>query len=777
MAEKRIIGRAIQKHDIEAHWNLATNFVPMAGEIIIYDKDSTHNYVRVKVGDGETVVTALPFVDDTKVDKVSGKGLSTNDYTTTEKNKLAGIATGANKTTVDSALSSTSTNPVQNKVINTAISNLNTLVGDTSVSAQIETAIADKVDKVSGKGLSTNDYTTNEKNKLSGIATGAEVNQNAFSNVVVGSTTIAADAKTDTLTIAAGDNVTITADATNDKVTIAAKDTTYSAATTSAAGLMSAADKTKLDGIATKANKTTVDSALSSTSTNPVQNKVVNAAINEINTLIGDEPVATQINNAIESKADKEHTHDTLYVDFVSKLPSAEYWLASAYGNGKFITVAPYTNKAAYSMDGINWTGITLPLSENWTSITYGSGQFVLIAANTTNMLFSSDGLTWRTGRMPSSDVWVSVACDDSCFIAIASGTSRYAYSYGGSSWSYDDFPISAEWSDITYDGNKFIVTAAYNSVVLSGFTYNWTQNSNNTNAYSLTKVASNGSGYSVAIASQYGGEACWSSNGTTWNSVSVAGDVLNDIAYGNNKFVIVGSGEKAFYSSDGKTWKQSVLPGSLAWNSVVYGDGKFVAIASSSVISAISYDGITWIIKESSMLDKNGNNVVPQVGGLLSEWTTIYDSGEISSDVNAFSGIDISGYKHIMVAIKCVNTTKSIGGISGAIVFKGQNGGSYPFKNILPNLIKNTSGTSGGMAIFQVVNGFIVCENAMRAQSAEHMLYDTEGYGADNLTPVGGGIIKCLNNPSTLMVSNANLSTSYYYGAGSRVIVWGCRV
>ena len=47
-----------------------------------------------------------------KVDKVSGKGLSTNDYTTNEKNKLAGIAAGANKTTVDSALSSTSTNPV-----------------------------------------------------------------------------------------------------------------------------------------------------------------------------------------------------------------------------------------------------------------------------------------------------------------------------------------------------------------------------------------------------------------------------------------------------------------------------------------------------------------------------------------------------------------------------------------------------------------------------------------------------------------------------------------
>ena len=56
-----------------------------------------------------------------KVDKVTGKGLSTNDYTTDEKSKLSGIASGANKTTIDSALSSSSTNPVQNKVIKTAL--------------------------------------------------------------------------------------------------------------------------------------------------------------------------------------------------------------------------------------------------------------------------------------------------------------------------------------------------------------------------------------------------------------------------------------------------------------------------------------------------------------------------------------------------------------------------------------------------------------------------------------------------------------------------------
>ena len=57
------------------------------------------------------------------------------------------------------------------------------------------------------------------------------------------------------------------------------KDTKYSNATQSASGLMTAEDKTKLDGIAIGANKTVIDTALSSTSTNPVQNKVVKAAL------------------------------------------------------------------------------------------------------------------------------------------------------------------------------------------------------------------------------------------------------------------------------------------------------------------------------------------------------------------------------------------------------------------------------------------------------------------------------------------------------------------
>ena len=63
MAEKTIKSRIVHKHDSETNWNRATNFVPKQGELIIYDTDANHSYARVKIGDGTTNVSLLPFFD------------------------------------------------------------------------------------------------------------------------------------------------------------------------------------------------------------------------------------------------------------------------------------------------------------------------------------------------------------------------------------------------------------------------------------------------------------------------------------------------------------------------------------------------------------------------------------------------------------------------------------------------------------------------------------------------------------------------------------------
>ena len=195
------------------------------------------------------------FLDDNGLlyfwQKIKSKFLTNVAYDSTNKKLTKTI----NGTTSDIVTVSTIKTALNLSKSDVGLGNVdNTSDANKPVSTATQTALDGKVDKVTGKALSTNDFTTTLKNKLDGIASGAEVNQNAFSNVKVGSTTVAADAKTDTLELVAGSNITLTPDATNDKVTIAASNTTYSDVVAGgSSGLMSGADKTKLDGIASGA--------------------------------------------------------------------------------------------------------------------------------------------------------------------------------------------------------------------------------------------------------------------------------------------------------------------------------------------------------------------------------------------------------------------------------------------------------------------------------------------------------------------------------------------
>lgn len=111
-----------------------------------------------------------------KVDKVTGKGLSTNDYTDADKSKLAGIASGA-EVNVQSDWNQSDTSAddfIKNKPSIPSLDNYYTKdETDAEIAGYHDPT---KQDAEAGKGLSTNDYTTADKNKLAGIASGAEVN-------------------------------------------------------------------------------------------------------------------------------------------------------------------------------------------------------------------------------------------------------------------------------------------------------------------------------------------------------------------------------------------------------------------------------------------------------------------------------------------------------------------------------------------------------------------------------------------------------------------------
>lgn len=112
------------------------------------------------------------------------------------------------------------------------------LLDDTTVD------LSGKVDKVAGKGLSTNDYTTAEKTKLAGIAEGANKYVHpSYTAKTSGLYKVTVDATGHVSAVAAVTKADITA------LGIPGSDTKYGNATTTNAGLMSAADKSKLDGV------------------------------------------------------------------------------------------------------------------------------------------------------------------------------------------------------------------------------------------------------------------------------------------------------------------------------------------------------------------------------------------------------------------------------------------------------------------------------------------------------------------------------------------------
>lgn len=269
--------------------------------------------------------------------------------------------------TPDSSLSSTSTKSVQNKVIYVALEG--------------------KVDKEDGKVLSSNDFTDDEKSKLAGIANNANnYIHPSYTQHASGLYKITIDA---TGHVSAVSNVT-KADIT--KLGIPSENTIYevfegaSSSADGTSGLVpqpSAGDQNKYlraDG-QWMTPETTVDSSLNSSSTNPVQNKVINAAIDSVN---------ARINNLIQ---DAPEAYDTLkeISDYISTHQDEYNALLAITNNkvdkitGKGLSTNDYTTEEKNKLAGID------PEANNYThpSYTQRSSGLYKIAVDSTGHVYA----------------------------------------------------------------------------------------------------------------------------------------------------------------------------------------------------------------------------------------------------------------------------------------------------------------------------------------------------------------------------------------------------
>lgn len=274
-----------------------------------------------------------------------------------DKVKLDGVAAGANRTIVDSTLSSTSVNAIQNKAVKTALDGKasSSHIHSTAQITGLDAALASKApsshnhsaDNITSGVLPIGRGGTGSTNSvgaasimLNALAPGAAAPRDDDwyvakyaedgNDTPVRRTHSALwsyiKSKCDGLyqprgSYASSSHTHTIANVSNLQSTLDSKASvshTHSNATATASGFMSNTDKAKLDGVSTGANQTIVDASFSATSTNPVQNKVVKAAL--------------------DAKASSSHTHTTSQV---SGLDSA---LAGKAPTSHTHTIAQVTN-------------------------------------------------------------------------------------------------------------------------------------------------------------------------------------------------------------------------------------------------------------------------------------------------------------------------------------------------------------------------------------------------------------------------------------------------
>ncbi|ASA21947.1 hypothetical protein [Paenibacillus donghaensis] len=211
-----------------------TALLAKADKSSTYSKTETDQRIKSVVGAAPDALDTLKEIGDAlnndpnfaatvtnqlsgKVDKVASKQLSTENYSTAEKAKLAGITAGAggagsatdavigNRTATDTAT------PSLTGTLTALLSSLFTLIKGVTGKSSVLTAPAITLETTKAHVDNGNLHTTaGEKTKLAGIAAGAEVNQNAFATV----NNIPAVAKSDTLTVTGGTGITVTTNPT-----------------------------------------------------------------------------------------------------------------------------------------------------------------------------------------------------------------------------------------------------------------------------------------------------------------------------------------------------------------------------------------------------------------------------------------------------------------------------------------------------------------------------------------------------------------------------------
>lgn len=262
------------------------------------------------------------------------------------------------------------------------------------------------------------------------------------------------------------------------------------------------------------------------------------------------------------------------------------------------------------STDGSTWS--TVPSS---TSITLYDGAWAsgngTILVNGSGLPSGSynisvdNGLSWDRISNPSgSSAAPQISFVDGYFYMPGTGTNIYR-SANGISWTTVSGAISfvddgmggvLNYFKVLKIAGKLVIPIAGTSKVQTSTNngVTWTASADNTIPVEQYGGWLGAYSSSIAVIVSSGGYMAYSTNGTSWTQITPPGN-MSDIAYGNGKFIGVGSYLNLYESTDGINWTALTAPGYLR-ASCTFADGKFYLLDyMSSAKIYYSTDGATW--------------------------------------------------------------------------------------------------------------------------------------------------------------------------------------
>lgn len=241
---------------------------------------------------------------------------------------------------------------------------------------------------------------------------------------------------------------------------------------------------------------------------------------------------------------------------------------------------------------GVDWQSQPLESESLWKGITFGNGLFVA-ASNDGESMSSVDGTSWQSSDMPSAPGPYSLAFGGERFVGVVFGSQDTVYSDDGINWQTSrmepargDRPQSVSaWSDVVYGQNQFVAVSTGGGIQTSpdGVTWKRRINSGKIGGTTLRGVAF-GNGKFLAIGSSGKEQAYISSNGASWEPLDVPAGHWQEIAFGNGRFVAVGYDGQIIQSSDGINWENVYSDDTVGFHSVIFAGGQFIVSANDEI-------------------------------------------------------------------------------------------------------------------------------------------------------------------------------------------------